>query len=201
MRLWPIESEQPMDTSHVADTEVQDRYRRIADGFEQRLTTLSPNQQNLPTPCTDWDVATLVAHVISTHRRIGAQAGGPAASDPDPNGELELQWREARALIAEVLGDPIRAQATVGGVFGEQTFESLVSRLLCADTLYHTWDLARASAQDDHLDEDACEKALRFLEPLDEAIRRPGGFAARISPPPGADVQTRFLNFGGRAAD
>jgi hypothetical protein len=34
---------------------------------------------------------------------------------------------------------------------------------------------------------------------LDEAIRRPGGFAPKIDPPTDADPQTRLLNFGGRA--
>ena len=33
------------------------------------------------------------------------------------------------------------------GMFGEQTFESLVGRLVCSDTLIHTWDLARATGQ------------------------------------------------------
>ncbi len=189
-----------METSH-ASTEVRDRYRRIADGFELRLAKLSPDQLSLPTPCTDWDVAALVAHVITTHRRVAAQGGGSEAAGADSGGDLALQWREARALITGALADPTRAGKTVSGMFGEQSFESLVSRLLCADTLFHTWDLSWATGQDKHLDEEACELALRFLEPLDDAIRRPGGFAAKISPQPGADVQTRLLNFGGRATD
>jgi hypothetical protein len=84
-------------------------------------------------------------------------------------------------------------------MFGEQTFESVVSRLLCSDTLFHTWDLARATGQDDNLDADAVAKSLEFLTPMDEAIRRPGGFAAKIDPDPDADTQTRWLNFDGRA--
>jgi hypothetical protein len=60
-------------------------------------------------------------------------------------------------------------------------------------------DLARATGQDDQLDPDAVQRAMEFLEPLDDAIRRPGGFAAKIDPPKGANTQTRFLNFGGRA--
>jgi hypothetical protein len=66
-----------------------------------------------------------------------------------------------------------RASQTVAGTFGEQSFESLVGRLLCADTLVHTWDLARAAGQEEQLDPDAVVKAMEFLAPLDEAIRRP----------------------------
>ena len=85
--------------------------------------------------------------------------------------------------------DPELSSKTISGTFGEQPFESLVSRLLCADTLFHTWDLARATGQDEQLDAKAVQKAMEFLEPLDDAIRRPGGFAPKIVPP--SDASTR----------
>jgi hypothetical protein len=48
------------------------------------------------------------------------------------------------------------------------------------------------------LDPAAVARAAELLAPLDEAIRRPGGFAPKIEPAEGADEQTRFLNFCGR---
>ncbi|MGH9091273.1 MAG: TIGR03086 family metal-binding protein, partial [Acidimicrobiales bacterium] len=113
-------------------------------------------------------------------------------------GYLAAQWSVAGAAVAGALDDPDRSARTVGGMFGEQPFESLVGRLLCADTLFHTWDLARATGQDEHLDEGAVAAAMTFLEPIDETIRRPGGFAPKLPPPPGADAQVRLLCFGGR---
>lgn len=61
-------------------------------------------------------------------------------------------WRSARTDLLAAHADPVRAKTTVSGMFGEQTFESLVGRLPCADTLVHTWDLARATGQDEQLD-------------------------------------------------
>jgi uncharacterized protein (TIGR03086 family) len=116
----------------------------------------------------------------------------------DADADLRAEWTSATDAIRAVLMDEPLASQTVSGVFGEQPFESLVGRLLCADTLIHTWDLARATGQDDRLDEHAAEKALEFLTPIDEAIRRPGGFAPKLEPPPGADAQTRLLAFTGR---
>jgi uncharacterized protein (TIGR03086 family) len=84
-------------------------------------------------------------------------------------------------------------------MFGEQPFESLVGRLLCTDTLIHTWDLARATGQDESLDPGAVAKAIEFLAPIDDAIRRPGGFGPKIDSPPDAGNQTRLLNFTGRS--
>jgi hypothetical protein len=52
---------------------------------------------------------------------------------------------------------------------------------------------------DESLDPDATAKALEFLTPIGEGLRRPGGFAPKIEPPSSADMQTRLLNFAGRA--
>jgi len=176
---------------------VAERYRRVADGFGARLAGVASDGWQKPTPCTDWDVTALVTHVLTTQARVAGQAGGEVA-EIAPDADLLAEWERVRTAIAERLADPEVAATRVGGMFGEQSFASLVGRLLCADTLFHTWDLARATGQDEHLDEEACAAALSFLEPLDEAIRRPGGFAPKRPSPPGADIQRRLLDFGGR---
>jgi uncharacterized protein (TIGR03086 family) len=180
-------------------SEVESRYGRVADGFERRLAGVRDEQWAAPTPCTDWDVRALVSHVVATHGRVVATVTESEPKEVDPEGDLAAQWSEARSSVAEALDDPALASKTIGGMFGEQPFESLVGRLLCTDTLFHTWDLARATGQDEQLDAEAVQKAVEFLEPLDDAIRRPGGFAPKIVPRSDASAQTRFLNFGGRA--
>ena len=180
-------------------SEVSDRYTRIADGFENRLSNVAGGQWSAATPCTDWDVRGLVVHVVSTHHRVVAGVSDSEPPEVDPSGDLLGQWSEARNTVQSALEDPERASLTVSGMFGEQPFESLVGRLLCADTLFHTWDLARATGQDEKLDDEAVNKAMEFLNPIDDAIRRPGGFSSKIEPATGADDQSKLLNFGGRA--
>ena len=182
-----------------AVSEVHERYGRVADGFGARLSGVGKDQWTAQTPCTDWDVRELVVHVITTHRRVVASASKTDPVPVDPGGDLFAQWRLATEAVADRLRDPEQSSMMVSGMFGEQTFELLVSRLLCSDTLFHTWDLARATGQSEALDAGAVVMALAFLEPLDEAIRRPGGFAPKITPLPGADDQARLLNFGGRS--
>lgn len=179
-------------------SETSERYHRVADAFGARLAAIGADQWEIPTPCSDWKVRDLVVHVIATHRRVVASVDGSTVMEVDPEEDLEAQWAGATGAVRAALSDPAVASKTVAGMFGEQPFESLISRLLCTDTLFHTWDLARATGQDESLDAEAVAKAMEFLEPLDEAIRRPGGFAPKIDPPPGADAQTRLLCFGGR---
>jgi uncharacterized protein (TIGR03086 family) len=131
---------------------------------------------------------------------VAANVAEAPAVELDKDADLVALWPPARAAISEALDDPALASKTVRGMFGEQPFESLVGRLLCADTLFHTWDLARATGQDEQLDAEAVLRTLEFLQPIDEAIRRPGGFGPKIEPPAGADSQTELLSFGGRAS-
>ena len=178
--------------------EVLERYTTIADDFENRLSNVTPEQLHLPTPCTEWDVSALILHVINTNFQVGARVDESILSQQNPEEDLLEQWQTVKNFVIDLLSNEGTAEKMTDGMFGEQSFASLVGKLLCADTLFHTWDLAKATSQDTTLNKDAVEKAFAFLEPLDEPMRRPGGFAPKITSAPDADLQTRFLNFGGR---
>jgi uncharacterized protein (TIGR03086 family) len=182
-------------------SDVSDRYETVAAGFTARLVAITPDEWSGPTPCPDWTVQALVAHVIGTQRAVLTRLdeSTPAPVDADGDGDLVAQWQEAWRAVSDALRDDARASTIVGGMFGEQSFTSLVGRLVCTDLLVHTWDLARATAQDERLDVAAVSSSEAFLASIDDAIRAPGGFAEKITPTPDADDQTRFLNFCGRA--
>ena len=180
-------------------TEVSERYGSVAACFTSRLDNVPLGSWSAPTPCPDWTVRDLAAHVVMTHRRVLARLDGIEAADLVPDDDLGCEWRVASAAVLEALDDPARASRVMGGMFGDQPFADLVGRLVCTDTLVHTWDLARATGQDERLPADAVAKAAVFLASLGDAIRRAGGFGARIEPSPHADEQTRFLNLCGRA--
>jgi uncharacterized protein (TIGR03086 family) len=179
-------------------SEISDRYSRVASGFATRLEHCPTGTLDNLSPCEGWTGRDVASHVIHVHRRVlaaldGADGGMPAAED-----DLVAAFLVVSRGVSAALLDPTRASRNVSGMFGEQSFEQLVGRLLCADTLVHSWDLARATGQDDRLDADAAEKALEFLEPIDEAVRRPGGFGSKLVPAPEADAQSRLLAFTGR---
>ena len=96
---------------------------------------------------------------------------------------------------------PSAGRRPIRGLLGEQPFEALVGQLICPDTLVHTWELSRAIGQDATLDPAAMAGATAILTPIDDAVRRPGGFADKIASPAGADEQTRFLNFVGQPVE
>ena len=187
------------DQEPLEESEALKKYIRIANDFEKLLNNTPASQYDLPTPCSDWNISALIRHVFNTHFSVASQATELEAPQANPNNDLGQQWETAKTSIIELLANPDSAAKVISGMFGTQSFESLAGNLLCADLLFHTWDLAKATGQDDLLDVDAMAQTLSFLEPLDEAIRRPGGFAPKITPSEGDDLQTKFLNFGGRS--
>jgi uncharacterized protein (TIGR03086 family) len=102
------------------------------------------------------------------------------------------------AAVRAALEDPGQASRRVESIIGPLTFTDLVGTPLCADILLHTWDLARATGQDERLDRDAVAAAIRFLGPRDAELRMPGEFGPRLAPPPGSDEQARLIAFSGR---
>lgn len=179
-------------------TEVTDRYARIVEGFTARINGCPPGAWGSPSPCEDWSAADVVRHVVDTHRRMLTRLSGGDPTPPDSDEDLPAAWRVESAAVLAALTDPERAATHIDGMGGRQPFEDVAGTLLCADTLIHTWDLARATGQDERLDAPAVTAATTFLEPNDAMLRRPGGFAPAVEAPSDADEQTRFLCFVGR---
>jgi hypothetical protein len=62
----------------------------------------------------------------------------------------------------------------------------------------HTWDLARATGQDDRLDPDFCAQAFAGMEPLADVLASSGQYGPRVPVPDDADVQDRLIGLIGR---
>jgi uncharacterized protein (TIGR03086 family) len=178
-----------------------DVYLRVAKRFGEVLSHVTSDQWDRSTPCDEWTVRDLVTHVIATHRRVYALVDPVGLADVDGEAPLIDQWTVVATTMRDALGSASLADALVPARNGEQPFSQLVGGLLMFDTLCHTWDLARATDDDETLDADAVAIAHERLGAVSDAIRVPGGFAAPIEPASDADAQTRFLNFVGRSVE
>src|SRR5262249_31748013 len=82
---------------------------------------------------------------------------------------------------------------------GAVAVDRAIDQFYTADVFMHTWDLARATGQDDRLDPDFCAQLLAGMEPMEQVIRSSGHYAARVEVPDQADPWPRLLRFIGRA--
>ncbi|WP_037578031.1 TIGR03086 family metal-binding protein [Phaeacidiphilus oryzae] len=149
-----------------------ERYVRAGAGFAARLREVRPGQWNAATPCPDWDVRQLVNHMTRGNLGyLGLLRGGAGADF--------LRLREADALG----GDPVGAyQRSVGDCAEAFSAPGALDRVLdyplgevtgrqalavrTADSVVHTWDLARAVGADDRLDGELVDWIRRFLDDI-----------------------------------
>ena len=57
--------------------DIVELYERALDQAGQIVAGVSPDQFGLPTPCSEWDVRTLLEHVVGGNWNSAAAAEGP----------------------------------------------------------------------------------------------------------------------------
>ncbi len=176
--------------------DINEHYRRVADSFGHIVAGVG--DWTATTPCEQWDARALTTHVVDTHRRVlGRLPGNP----PEPpvlaaDADLAHAWAAVRTSLETALASDEATEVESFG--GPAPFGRVVDTLLCADTLLHTWDLARASDQDDTLDLACVASAQSFLTPMGDMMRMPGGFGAAVTVADDASAQDRLVGFSGR---
>jgi uncharacterized protein (TIGR03086 family) len=183
----------------VLSDEPAQRHREIAGAFTDRVR--GTRDWDAPAPVAGWTARDVVVHLVEwfpAFLAAGADLKLPAG--PDPAADPVAAWLAHADAVQALLDDP----ATADRVFdhpripGELPLPVAVDRFYVSDVFMHTWDLARATDQDERLDPDFCAALLAGMEPIDELLRSSGQYGPKVELPEGADVQSRMLAFIGR---
>jgi uncharacterized protein (TIGR03086 family) len=187
-------------------TDVRDLYRRAQNTFGEHVHRVRADQWDAPTPCAEWDVRTLVNHVLGEIRwAVPLFAGGTIAEVGDRfDGDLlgddpVAAWDDAApAAIAAVDADGAM-DGTVHLSFGDVPGSEYATQLF-ADLLIHGWDLAHATGQDDRLDPELVAACAGWFAGMADAYRGAGAVGPRPAVPADADPQAALLADFGRLA-
>jgi len=177
-----------------------DEHRTIAGAFTERVHGVPPGAWDNPAPCEGWVARDVVRHLVEWFPAfLKAGAGVTLPEGPSVDEDPVAAWTVHSHGVQALLDDP----ATAGRVLsdrhvGEVPLDQAVDRFYTADVFMHTWDLARATGQDESLDPKKCVELLEGMLPLDDLLRRSGQYGPRVDVPETADVQTRLLAFIGR---
>jgi uncharacterized protein (TIGR03086 family) len=175
-----------------------------ADAADRTVGKVRANQFGDPTPCSEWDVRTLLNHLILwTSYSAERRAHGESVSDElmakdfaaEPEFAAAYRAQLDRALAA--WADPAAWERDLN-VMGSATPAADVAALLIAELVLHGWDLAAATGQAYTVSDAAAKAALAAVEANAELFRQYKGFAEPVSVPTGAPALDRVLALSGR---
>ena len=174
-----------------------DRHRRVATIFTERVR--GARDWDVPAPVDGWTARDVVAHLTTWFPGFLAAAGVALAPGPDVDADPVGAWEAQVAAVQALLDDPVTAGRTIENPhLGAMTLAGATDMIYTSDVFMHTWDLARATGQDDRLDPAFCARLLDGMAAMEDAIRASGQYGPRVAVPDDADAQTRMLGFIGR---
>lgn len=184
--------------------DVVEWHDRATREFDRRVRAVGADQWDAPTPCTEWDVRTLVNHLVneslwvaplldgSTIAEVGDRFGGDLLGD-DP----VRAWQDASATASTAVHADGATGQQVHLSFGDTSGEDYLWQLV-SDLTLHSWDLARGIGADDTLDPELVEVVLTRIAPAKDELAASGVFGAPVPVAEDADPQTRLLGMMGR---
>jgi uncharacterized protein (TIGR03086 family) len=182
----------------------------------KRLAAAAGTPWTAATPCTRWTLRLLVNHLIALPTVLARAAGGellsPEELSPDKMAANEYfsttpDGAEAVGVYAEAAARAVDACRSPGALTGDVTLSTgrqvpllTLLRVVWSDVAAHSWDLARATAQDPALPDDLAEAALGIMRAFIKEGRTGDHpmFAPVVEVPAGASSTDRFVAFLGR---
>jgi uncharacterized protein (TIGR03086 family) len=179
-------------------------YTTVVFGFEHVLRLVPADTWDRPSPCEGWTTRDVAGHAMGVVNNVAARGGVGTVLDPFSDvgaiaGDDPLStFRGIRDRYLEATDRPGALQIVITSSMGEVTLDRYIGMMI-ADTLVHTWDLARGAGLDAELEPAAVQHVYADYVSRDEAtMRKPGRFDTAITIDDAADAQTRLIAFTGR---
>ncbi|HKT00605.1 MAG TPA: TIGR03086 family metal-binding protein [Rugosimonospora sp.] len=170
----------------------------------ERVDAIRADQLSDPTPCRDWDVRELLAHLIGGYEMFAAALGQPTPPGTSPTGTADLTGRHRSvgeaAIAAFTAPDALHhtLRLPIGDLPGHMALG-----LALTDAVVHGWDLATATGQDTTIDDALAAILLTGAEQsITAQMRQPDGAMPVFAPPvtisPARPAADRLIAFLGR---
>lgn len=178
--------------------------RTVLDALADVLDGIREDQNEDPTPCSEFTVSDLRSHVVSWATAFGGGFTDPGGQAPDPS-QMTVEGTGADQLRAA--GAAIVAGIDTGGAERDLALAdgmAMPGAMALAMTLWeyqvHGWDLARATGQQWSPDEDALESSLGFADRMLTPDFQGEGkaFAPRVAVADSASPLDRLMAMSGR---
>ena len=173
-----------------------ERHRLISGVFADRVE--GTDDWDAPAPVEGWTAREVVRHLVEWFPAFLADGGidlvrGPSVDD-DPVGA----WRAHAAAVQSLLDGPDADRPFTHPRAGSHALDQAIDMFYTSDVFMHTWDVARATGQDDRLDPDLCAQLLDGMTQMEDLLRSSGQYGPAVPVPDDAPAQDRMIGFIGR---
>lgn len=167
------------------------------------LGLVTPGALTAPTPCSGWDLRTLLTHMddslaaITEAADIGYVAPRPCNGVPPEVALVGALKARACALLGAWSVEPLRREVLVAG---RPVPATLLAAAGALEIAVHGWDVARACGVDRPLPEPLARDLLEAAPLVVDDADRPARFAAPLDVVGVATQSERLLAFLGRSS-
>jgi uncharacterized protein (TIGR03086 family) len=197
--------------AHLIDLDLRALDERAVRASIPVVRQVRPEHLGRPTPCSEWNLRDLLAHMTVQHRGFRAAALGlgadlqqwtpPAVPDADP---VAAYVAAAQAVLTTFAADGVLerrfALPEISTAFDFPAAQAISFHFI--DYVVHGWDVARSLGADYELDDDLAPAALRVAEavPTGPARELPSAAFGPVRPgEPSAPPLERILRRLGRS--
>ncbi|TDU87783.1 uncharacterized protein (TIGR03086 family) [Kribbella voronezhensis] len=147
------------------------------DQTQAMIDTVGADDLDRPTPCPEYDVRTLLGHLVTVVGRINlALTGGDPLTIPTVTPgitDFAGAWKERRAVLDDTLSDPAVLAVTCKLPWGTLPGAAAIAAYV-GELTTHSWDIAKATGRTDLLDESLAEYCLPLVQQFIPAEPRGG---------------------------
>ena len=172
------------------------------------LRGIKTEQLASATPCSEWNVQSLINHQIKVADYLNAVIGetGPldytsmfsvAGPLPSEGAEAAFEASSKRVLLALAAPGAIEKVVETGMPTGAIP-AGMFAMFPFMDIVVHNWDLAKATNQNTSMDSSLAEAAYNILAPAVEGARQGGAFGPAVQAPINASIHSKLLGLSGR---
>ncbi|GGT04184.1 TIGR03086 family protein [Planobispora rosea] len=173
-------------------TRMNEMLSRAADRTVNVVRGIREDQYGLPTPCSEYDVRTLLGHLSWVALLFEALA----RKEPMPPEDNEPEALETR--VRGMVEGWSRQEAFEGESPMMKLPMTVVFQMGLGDLVFHGWDLARATGQDYEVDPETAEAMRIYAEQMAPMARQNGVVGDEVPVPQDAPSFDRALGLLGR---
>ena len=196
-------------TEQTAMPNPVDLYQQAIARAKEVVAEVKQEQLDYTTPCAEWNVHSLINHLIGGAELAAAGLlGNPSTLTPgkaessyiseNSAGKLSQAYQIESDGVLDAAAKPGALERSLPTPFGDMPMAQFMMGT-ALDQLIHTWDLAKATGQDVSLSPSLVEAAYPVLTSGFADMGRQGGFVGpEVTVSDNASLQEKMIAYMGR---